>query len=668
MLVAQLPLVFNDTVPEWIITKEHPDFAQQLKNMLLAKVVALDCETMSEVKNGALNPRVGEIRLIQLAFGDVCLVADLGGFFDDRGEIYAQLEELGFWDALRSLLISDKIIKVIHNAHFDLSWIRFKHEFQAKRVHCTMLLSQILSAGIIMHRHGLKDVAARYLNQAVDKTEQKSDWGMPLTIAQLEYAATDVTLLLRLHPVLIRELKEAELTHIAKIECEAIPAFQSMQFHGMAVDVPMLDDAIARYESAYEQIVQPFVDVAGDLKPTATPKKLAELFKRLYNIDFAIEDEDDDDAVQVDDVALSKYSDNPVIKSLQLSRTLKKALDYLRGLKEAEYGGRVRGSYRQLAAQGLGRTSCGNKKSGYPNLQNPIKEISDPEIVALGLPSVRSVVRPPKGRRMGISDLSQCHARLSVAFSGDPTAIAKYTDDLDLHCEVASALAKFKGYDWSPEDITRYRKDKTSPYQKLATQLRNVAKNVFYSSLNVGGALRLQQTIAKGGMQVTLDECKVMIKAWRDTYSGIAAYQRKIHVLANAGHGVIDGHPFGVFRTPTGFRAHLHKWENSYSGKLECKPSDVCSVSWMHTEAMAIKRAATVIQNEFDRHSHWNAYMTNFCHDEIDFEVSSDFALEASAYVLWAMDSCLAEYVRAIPVNEKNIKPEDLLVNSWADK
>jgi ribonuclease D len=119
------------------------------------------------------------------------MVFDLGGYDGDRGKIAAELTALGFFDALRDTVSSKKQRTIGHNLLFDLTWLLHKFGIAPWCVGDTMLLSQIYWAGISTYKHGLKAVAAR-LDIEVDKSEQKSNWGFPLTSNQLLYAGVDV--------------------------------------------------------------------------------------------------------------------------------------------------------------------------------------------------------------------------------------------------------------------------------------------------------------------------------------------------------------------------------------------------------------------------------------------------------------------------------------------
>src|SRR5260370_40659037 len=122
--------------------------------------------------------------MIQLATPDGVDIIDLNRFADDM----KQSEALA---PLRRLLTSPRPIKIAHNAKFDAKFIKHNLGVDIVGLFDTLLASQLVSAGDIEERHGLEAIAARYLNEAVDKSERLSNWEFELSEAQLQYAARD---------------------------------------------------------------------------------------------------------------------------------------------------------------------------------------------------------------------------------------------------------------------------------------------------------------------------------------------------------------------------------------------------------------------------------------------------------------------------------------------
>src|SRR5207253_1066294 len=102
------------------------------------------------------------------------------------------------WEPLRQWLTQPALVKIVHNAKFDLQFLQHAGLPVQGLVVDTMLASQLLDAGLHTRRHGLSDVVRHFLQEELSKEEQVSDWGGALTPEQLQYAATDAAILLRL--------------------------------------------------------------------------------------------------------------------------------------------------------------------------------------------------------------------------------------------------------------------------------------------------------------------------------------------------------------------------------------------------------------------------------------------------------------------------------------
>lgn len=95
-------------------------------------------------------------------------------------------------------IASEKFLKVIHNATYDLKQFRSTFGVWLKNVHCTKVAMQTLGIsvgykGSTMRGHSLKSLARDYFGITLNKIEADSDWGASeLRIEQLEYAALDV--------------------------------------------------------------------------------------------------------------------------------------------------------------------------------------------------------------------------------------------------------------------------------------------------------------------------------------------------------------------------------------------------------------------------------------------------------------------------------------------
>lgn len=149
----------------------------------LGPVVAIDTETLG------LNPHRDRLCLAQLSSGDG--TAHLVRFQPPPpgGRVEAP--------NLRALLADPQILKLFHFGRFDIAVLEHALNVSTRPVWCTKIASKLCRT--YTDRHGLKDLCRELLGVDLSKQQQSSDWGSPeLTLAQLEYAASDVLYLHRL--------------------------------------------------------------------------------------------------------------------------------------------------------------------------------------------------------------------------------------------------------------------------------------------------------------------------------------------------------------------------------------------------------------------------------------------------------------------------------------
>jgi DNA polymerase I-like protein with 3'-5' exonuclease and polymerase domains len=192
------------------------DLAAIAKALQAAEAVGVDIETT------ALSPRDGGVRLLQLATPEKTFIIDVF--------------EVPDLSPLREVL-EDGPVKTLHNSKFDWQFLHALHGISLSPVFDTMLAAQVLSGGNYAASYSLEAVAERYLEESLDKSEQRSDWSGELSEAQLEYAARDARVLLPLRERLAEALEEEELGRISDIEFAAVATIAEMELAGVKLDV-----------------------------------------------------------------------------------------------------------------------------------------------------------------------------------------------------------------------------------------------------------------------------------------------------------------------------------------------------------------------------------------------------------------------------------------------
>jgi len=176
-------------------------------------MVAVDTETMG------LKPHRDRLCLVQLSAGD--------------GNAHLVQFAVGQYQApnLLALLSDPGVTKLFHFARFDIAVLSHYLGVDATPLFCTKVASKLVRT--FTDRHGLKDLCRELLGVDLSKQQQSSDWGAAdLTKAQLDYAASDVLYLHRLHDKLSALLQREARLELAQACFDFLPARAALDLAG----------------------------------------------------------------------------------------------------------------------------------------------------------------------------------------------------------------------------------------------------------------------------------------------------------------------------------------------------------------------------------------------------------------------------------------------------
>lgn len=471
-----------------------------------ADMVALDIETTG------LNPRHDQISVVALAVPGHDPV-----LFDILAEPIEQVFPL----------LEGKTL-LVHNALFDLSFLMAKG-FTPHRVMDTMLLDQILLAGIRDAGHGLKDVAKRTLGVDLSKEEQRSDWGQrPLTEEQIAYALEDARVLLYIYPVLRDEIEQAGLTEVADIEMRFLPALVEMTLNGMPFDyeawcrlAKQQEAEAARLWEEVKKMLPPRPAKVTRLKTKTkvepqtwnlnSPKQVLELFD-LLGIERPVMP---DGKVSTNDSALALI-DHPFVTLLRQYRKAAKRASafgptWHQGMADERDwaqatlpGGRIWPKWWQIGGRMeggdvLGGVATGRMSSSHPNMQQVPHD-----------KSYRLCFAAPKGRKIIKCDLSQIELRIAARLSGEQNMLRAYLTGEDLHKKTAAAVTGKKLAEVTKAD-------------------RQLAKAVNFGFLYGMGASKFRYYAAKSyGVLLTEEEAADARETFFNLYPGLRFWHSDI--------------------------------------------------------------------------------------------------------------------------------------------
>lgn len=658
---TKLPTSIEYVTDKWTQSMTH--------RVLLTSEVAVDIETKGVDKYDALRWWAGEIRLVQLGFRDgFTFVVDLDKLSNKEG----------FFECLRKLFENEKIIKLGHNLKFDISFLLHHAKLRGiYRIRDTMVTSMMTHLGVLKNgkqpiSHNLLSCVQRQLGQDIDKTEQKSDFGNAnLSLSQIEYAAKDTQILFPLWDSLAQRVIDLGMQNVVAVENEVVAVFARIQVNGVGIDLDRLKASKEWYLTQVKKQAEIYQQDFPDQKYSGSTQAKA-VEARLKEMGFDLNDAHRTDGgdLKVDAAFLeTKIGQSlPGLKALNEIRSLNKHIDYIDGMLENQRNGRVFTCYGSLTATSLGRSTSGKftrSKLAYDgiNLQNvPGKYDDSDEAKEHQIKKCFPI--------SVVADLSAAHSKIAVEVTQDTLSIEIERAGGDIHLFTAVTVEKMSGGGLTFDEMSVIKKNPEHKQYDYVNKLRSIAKETRYSSFNLGGSVRLQQTLQKKGVTCSVDECKESIKAWRINHKPIYDYQMRVIKEANEHNITFPDSPFTYGKTVNhiGSVLFMAKQVSQFSkeGKPEVKAADCCSHKWMAVESHIMKSAMIRIQKTFDKNPQWAAKLVNIVHDELNAECHPDHKLEVAKVVFHGMDDEMKRIIKSIPTTQDTA--DKCIVNDWSEK
>ena len=161
---------------EILIARSANEIETAFAKLSTAAVLGCDTET------SALSPRNGKIFSVQFSDGIFNVLVPVS-----EGVSLGRLEEV---------LANPNVVKVFHNAKFDLEFLR-ESSIQVENVFCTMIAEKVLTRGANQSA-SLAETLYRYFAVDLDKSQRQvfnRSWNGIWTKPLVEYALSDVVYL-----------------------------------------------------------------------------------------------------------------------------------------------------------------------------------------------------------------------------------------------------------------------------------------------------------------------------------------------------------------------------------------------------------------------------------------------------------------------------------------
>ncbi|MEK7434529.1 MAG: DNA polymerase [Cyanobacteriota bacterium] len=551
-----------------------------LELLLLQKELSIDTETTG------LDPYYSKVRLLQIGFDEQFFVIDCFCF-----------ENL---DILKPIFNSPDILKILHNAKFDIKMLKINYGIEFQNIFDTMLASQIISAGV-NETHNLKDVVYRYLGIELDKTEQKSDWSKELSVSQISYAIKDVEVLIPLKNKLKEFLVENKLVRVAVLEFNCCLSVSDMEINGCFLDKNKWLDIIEKVEKKHSKLSD---EIQKELSKNSNQLSLFNDFLEInLNSNQQLLESLNNMGINLDDTAERTLSLNKnkheIIEKILEYRSLQKSLSsYGKNILEHinKKTGRIHASFNQIGA-GTGRFSCFN-----PNLQQiPANE------------EYRSSFMAEKGNKLITADYSQIELRILAEISGDKEFIRAFESGEDLHKITASNMFSI-------------------PLENVTKEMRSQAKSINFGLVYGRGASSLAEQIG-----TSVEEAKKLIEKYFEIYEGVKIW------LDNAGKLAIKT---SQSRTLSN-RLKKYIFDSNNRKEIASIDRQGKNSPIQGTSADITKQALFLINKEF---KNTKTKLINTVHDEIILESPLEFAENSAKILEQKMIEAGRIYLKKVPI------------------
>jgi DNA polymerase I len=519
---------------------------------------------------------------------------------------------------LREFIEREDIIKVAHNAKFDVKFVR-QHlgvRYGFKFVIDTMLGAMMASAGRIEDGgFGLDDVVWQYLDFKLSKEAQRSDWSKPnLTPTQINYSGKDACILLKLWPILAEKLVNQAQLRVSVLEFEAIDGIATMELNGVHLDkepwMAIWRDIVKEWKVLRHTIQDMLMaDVDNDqqvlfggapseLVNLESPEQMIRALQRS-GVPVPINP-------KTGSLTTAKYLYEPLALEYPIVQL---HLDYKKLQKaKTSYGpnwvnrinpatGRIHANYKQIGAY-AGRMSCTE-----PNVQQPPKE-----------ERYRRCFKAQEGHKIVGGDYSQFELRILADLCEDPDFARAFHEGRDLHLYSASLIF---------EKIEAL----------IAKEERDMAKNNNFATVYGAG---YQRFALMARISLALAE-KIMIADRR-------AFPIKHGWLDKTGNEALYN---GYSRTRSG-RLIEYDWDKQDRGSCAGVKRKGKNAPIQGTNADVLKRAVKLLHDELRGQD--EVMLIMLIHDEMVLECPEELAQDAEALLQKVMLQAGREFVYDIPV------------------
>ncbi len=468
---------------EWVPPLELPDITS-------AKKIAIDVETRDpNLKSNGPGWPTGDGEVV----GYAVAVDDWSGYIPIRHFGGGNLDEKVVNRWLKKVF-ECPADKIMHNAQYDLGWIKQMGFTVNGRIIDTMVVASLLdenrfsySLNALAYEHLNKTKSEKGLVEAAREfgIDPKAEmWKMPAMYVGT-YAQADAELTLELWNYFSVQIGKEDLWPIANLELDLLPCLVDMTMRGVRIDLDKVervrDGLLKREKEAHAQIKK----IAGSAVEIWAAQSLAKAFDSVgigypktekgapsFTKSFLKENEH----------ALAKL----VVEARNLNKTSGTFINSI--MKHCHSDGSIHAHINQIRSDD-GGTVSGRFSMSNPNLQQI--PANDPE---LG-PLIRSLFLPEEGEQWAAIDFSQQEPRILTHYAH------VYGQTRGIPLEGAA------------EFVAAYNNDPSTDFHTMVAEMANIPRKQA-KTINLGMMYGMGVNKLSDQLDITVEEAKAIVKQY----------------------------------------------------------------------------------------------------------------------------------------------------------
>ena len=571
-------------------------FSLLMEKLLKQKSVCFDTETTS------INALEAELVGIAFSWGNH------KGYYlpfpDDQKDAQKIIEQI------RPFFEQEGIEKVGHNLKYDLKVLSNYNLSVKGPLYDTLLAHYLINPD---RRHGMDILAASYLNyepqpitDLIGKKGKNQGNMRDVSLKdQTQYAAEDADITWQLKQYFEKELDAADNQKLFQtVELPLVPVLTAMEKEGINLNVSFLNEFAKTLEIDSARLQKEIFEQAGEEFNLASPKQLGLLlFDKLKLVEKPKKTKTGQYST-AEDVLSSLAKKHSIIADILNWRSIQKLLStYVIALPNEinPKTGRVHTVYNQAVA------ATGRLSSNAPNLQNiPIRRERGQQVRKAFIPRDENHV-------LLAADYSQIELRIIAALSKDPSMVAAFQNNEDIH---ATTAAKVFGV----------------PLEEVTRTQRSNAKTVNFGIIYGVSAFGLSQQT-----DLSRSESKELIDTYYESYPKLKAYMSSQIDFARDN---------GYVATVLGRRRYLKDILSQNAIVRGAAERNAVNAPIQGSAADIIKIAMINIHKRLET-GDWKAKMLLQVHDELVFDVPRTETESLSAMVKEEMENA---FVMDVPL------------------